>query len=173
MKILSAKDSRILTIQETSVRDRKSTMDVFSALFVAVLLTIPNWFILTALKDSKSEDKHRSGFLHVMEGFSLFDHILSTHYSEGSLVCAFLCLRNKRCASFNFGRRSTSHEKFICELSSSKAIQFPMDFKRRSAFGYFTFMVSRRQNWVSYLTTHWSLRVQYNSLYERLTLCCE
>ena len=142
----STKDSEILTIQETGVRDKKSTMDAYSALFIVVLLTIPNWFILTALNDLKSEDKHRSRFFHVMEGFSLFDHILSTHYSESSLICGFLCLRNKHCASFNFGRRCTSHGKFICELSSSKASQFPMDFKRRRAFDYFTFMVSRRQN---------------------------
>ena len=133
-------------VQETSVRDKKSRMDAFWALFIAVLLTIPNWFILTALKDLKPEGKHRSGLFHVMERFSLFDHILSTHYSESSLICGFLCLRNNDCVSFNFGRRSTRNGKFICELSNSKASQFPMDFKRRSAFDYFTFMVSCRQD---------------------------
>lgn len=139
MEISSTKDSRILTIQDTSERVKRATMDAFYALFMTVLLTIPNWFMLTALKDFKPEDKNRSGFFHVMEGFSLFDHILSTHYAESSLICGSLCLRNKLCASFNFGRRSSSDGKFLFELSNSKASQFPMDFKRRSVFDYFTF----------------------------------
>ena len=143
MEIPPTDDSGILPIQDTSVHDKKSTMDAFSALFISVLLAIPNCVVLTALKDFRREDKHRSGFFHVMEGFCLSDHILSTHYSESSLICGFLCLRNKRCVSFNFGRRSTSDGKFLCELSNSKAIQFPMDLKRQGAFDYFTFLVSK------------------------------
>lgn len=118
-------------------------MAVFSIGFIIALLTTPNWIFLTAFNEFQPGDNQRSGYFHIIEGFSLFDHILSTHYTESSLICGFLCLRNEHCISFNFGRGISSYGKFPCELSSSNASQFPMDLKRRSAFDYFSFLVSQ------------------------------
>ena len=119
-------------------------MAVFSIGFITALMTIPNWLFLSALNDFRqSGDDERSGYFHIIPGFSLFDHILSIHYTEGSLICGVLCLRNEKCASFNFGRTVSSDGKFQCELSGSNATQSPMKLKRRSSFDYFTFQVSK------------------------------
>ncbi|KAL9973033.1 hypothetical protein ACROYT_G019440 [Oculina patagonica] len=115
-------------------------MAVFSMVFITALLTIPNWNFLAAFNELESEDYQRSGYFHIIEGFSLFDHILSTHYTESSIVCGFLCLRNEHCISFNFGRSITSDGNFPCELSNSNANQSSMNLKRRSAFNYFSFL---------------------------------
>ena len=118
-------------------------MAVFSIGFITALLTLPNWVFLTAVSEFQpKEDHQRSGYFHIIPGFSLFGHILSTHHAESSLVCGFLCLTNEQCLSFNFARSTSSDGKSPCELSNSNESVSPMDFKRRSAFDYITFLVS-------------------------------
>ena len=91
------------------------------------------------------EDTQRSGSFINIPGSALFGHVLSTHYVVSLLMCCHLCLRNKRCISFNFGTipRDT---RFLCELSSSDAKYSPRNLQKQSEFGYFSFLqVSQRK----------------------------
>ena len=144
-------------------------MAVFSVGFITALMTIPNWLFLSALNDFRhSGDEERSGYFHIIPGFSLFDHILSIHYTESSLICGLLCLRNEKCASFNFGR--TSDGKFQCELSGSNATQSPMKLKRRISFDYF--QVSKELSKIDVTTASNWLNIRGRPLYDKYGQVC-
>lgn len=84
----------------------------------------------------------RCSYFSIMPGSVLFDHVLSTHSVESSLICGQQCLRNKRCLSFNFKAIPSRNATFLCELSASDTKRSPMNLHKHSDYEYFEYKVS-------------------------------
>ena len=60
------------------------------AVMITLLISLIKHFLTAIFNDNQ-----RSSYSLNIPGSALFNHILSTHYVENSLICDNLCLRNK------------------------------------------------------------------------------
>lgn len=84
----------------------------------------------------------RCSYFSIIPGSVLFDHVLSTHSVESSLICGQHCLRNKLCLSFNLRTIQSRNTMFLCELSASDTKMSPTNLHKHSDYEYFEYKVS-------------------------------
>ena len=80
-------------------------------------------------------------------GYTLVNHVIATHTVTCPIDCAWECLRDARCRSFNYANSGKT-----CELSDQSKATAPNDFVLRKGITYYeptTQMVSHRNLQIS------------------------
>ena len=76
-----------------------------------------------------------------LPGHSLIGNVTGTHKFPDDLTCAFACVGDTQCFSFNFGGTSIDN-LFTCELSNSLGAWDPQNLKNRPGFDLYEVVVS-------------------------------
>ena len=92
---------------------------------------------------SREGNTRESGFAYFIE--EKFSHLnitaLVKRVAENSLSCAFSCLNNLGCFSFNFAAFPDKAGKFTCEILSSDKFSNSEGFLPSKAFHHFSIVV--------------------------------
>ena len=102
-----------------------------------------------------------------LPGHSLIGNVTGTHKFPDDLTCAFACVDDTQCFSFNFGGTSIDN-LFTCELSNSLGAWDPQNLKNRPGFDLYEVVVSFLLFCFFYIT--WYDIVWYGMVWYRMVV---